>query len=647
MKRAFLAAGGAAVTLFLGGIFILCLCFSSNVFAAADGWASMNGGTTGGEGGTVVDVNNYADLLHYANTVGTTPYIIQISGTINIGTSFTIRSNKTLRGVGTNPTLIGIVGFQNRDRNMIIERLNITNPCTSSICDGISLKQDINNVLVTKCTIYDTGDGAFDITNASNFVTVSWCKFYYNNPAPAEDHRFACLVGSSDSNTQAVKDRGKLKVTYHHNWWANRVKERMPRVRFGQVHVYNNYYSNLELGGYCIGVGVEAHLRVENNYFNSVPNPWADYYTGNGAAGEIGWNTGNIFYNCSQPTWATNNYATIFTPPYSYTLDNASAIPIIVQNGAGADGNDTFPPHWLFGPYGDFDFSGIVDINDLAQFAGYWLGNDCNAIANADYDGDCNVNFYEFALFGANWKYTPPDTTAPAAPKDLWASGSNGTVPLDWADNNEPDFAGYNIYRSTTSGNGYSKLNTTLLNSSNYTDNDVTNGTMYYYVVTAADTLSNESGYSVEACAVPDINTNIVLQENATGFCGVDGPVESEYPGYTGAGYANTDNALGNGINWRISVPSDGNYTFVWRYALDAGKPNRTAKLIANGITILPNIDFPTSGANTTYILTIPVDATLSAGVNDLRLEATTADGLSNIDNLKITGNNPQAAGCQ
>ena len=51
------------------------------------------------------------------------------------------------------------------------------------------------------------------------------------------------------------------------------MKERMPRVRFGQVHVYNNYYSNLTGGGYCQGVGVECHILVENNYYDGVTMP--------------------------------------------------------------------------------------------------------------------------------------------------------------------------------------------------------------------------------------------------------------------------------------------------------------------------------------------------------------------------------------
>ena len=371
----------------------------SGAFAAADGWAGMNGGTTGGEGGTVVTVDNFTDLEYYAE-LGTTSYIIQISGTIDIGTGLLeISANKTLRGIGTNPTLVGNIGFQNRDGNIIIERLNITNPYAGSSYDGISLKQDIYNVLVTKCTIYDTGDGAFDITNNSDFVTVSWCKFYYPPSAPDPGHTFACLVGSSDKQTD---DAANLRVTYHHNWWTTGVKERMPRVRYGQVHVYNNYYSDLVAGGYCVGVGCGSRIRVENNYFNAVPDPWKDYYTGTGyEVGHIGWNTGNVFYNCTQPTWAVNEYATIFTPPYAYTPDAAADVPVIVQWGAGADGHDGSPPHWLFGLYGDFDLSGTVDMNDLMQMVDYWLATE--NIENADYYENGRVDSEEFALFARNW----------------------------------------------------------------------------------------------------------------------------------------------------------------------------------------------------------------------------------------------------
>ncbi len=395
-------------TLFWGGLIAISLLCRAFPAFAADGWASMNGGTTGGQGGPTVTVTDEPNLFKYACTLSG-PYIIQVSGTINIPTkdgddnSLQICANKTIRGIGTNPTLIGCVGFKNRDGNIIVENLNITNPNAGSDYDGMSLKQEIHNVLVTKCTFYDCGDGAFDISNNSDFVTVSWCKFHYTPSAPDPGHTFACLVGSSDKQDD---DANNLRVTYHHNWWTTGVKERMPRVRYGQVHVYNNYYSDLVAGGYCVGVGCGAHIRVENNYFDTVPNPWDNYYTGQTdchSDGHIGWNTGNVFYNCSQPTWATNEYSTIFTPPYDYTLDDANNIPAIVQAYAGA--GTPYPPHWYYTVYGDFNRNDVVDMNDLKQFAeDYWLVNDSNQIADADYDGDGIVNFYEFALLAGNWQ---------------------------------------------------------------------------------------------------------------------------------------------------------------------------------------------------------------------------------------------------
>jgi len=97
----------------------------------------------------------------------------------------------------------------------------------------------------------------------------------------------------------------------------------------------------------------------------------------------------------------------------------------------------------------------------------------------------------------------PGDTTPPTAPTGLTASAGDGQVSLDWANNSESDLAGYNVYRSTTSGAGYGKINGALVSASAFTDTGVTNGTTYYYVVTAVDTSGNQSGDSNEASATP------------------------------------------------------------------------------------------------------------------------------------------------
>jgi fibronectin type 3 domain-containing protein len=104
---------------------------------------------------------------------------------------------------------------------------------------------------------------------------------------------------------------------------------------------------------------------------------------------------------------------------------------------------------------------------------------------------------------------TPTDTVPPAVPAGLAATAGNQTVSLNWNNNAESDLAGYNVYRSTTSGSGYVKINGPLLSNSDYIDNSVSNGTTYYYVVTAVDTSSNQSGYPSEVSATPHIITDV------------------------------------------------------------------------------------------------------------------------------------------
>jgi oligosaccharide reducing-end xylanase len=57
--------------------------------------------------------------------------------------------------------------------------------------------------------------------------------------------------------------------------------------------------------------------------------------------------------------------------------------------------------------YGDFIGTGIVDINDLSAFFGFWMVNDCSKTAGVDLDEDCTVNFYEFAVLAENWLIEP------------------------------------------------------------------------------------------------------------------------------------------------------------------------------------------------------------------------------------------------
>ena len=81
-----------------------------------------------------------------------------------------------------------------------------------------------------------------------------------------------------------------------------------------------------------------------------------------------------------------------------------------------------------------------------------------------------------------------------------------------------------------------------------------------------------------------------------------------------------------------------------WRYANGSGV-NRPGKLLINGAEVQSNIDFPVTAGWTTWT-DISINRTLTAGQNTIRLESTTANGLANIDYLKVSGNNPTAVSC-
>jgi len=135
----------------------------------------------------------------------------------------------------------------------------------------------------------------------------------------------------------------------------------------------------------------------------------------------------------------------------------------------------------------------------------------------------------------------------------------------------------------------------------------------------------------------------LVLQESATGFCSVDGVVESTNPGFTGSGYANTNNALGTTIEWGVEADAPGSYTLEFTYAHpDADRP---ADLLVNGATVVPTLSFPSTGDFATWT-TVTTDVALAGGESRIELRATGDGGLANIDALTIVGQSVSPIDC-
>ena len=276
--------------------------------APLDGWAAMNGGTVGGAqaaASQIYTVSNRAQLLSALAGGGNQPKIVRIDGTIDMseGVPYTGRADQSARGtilIPPNTTLIGgrhQAGIVNGSlviravSQVIVRNLKIVAPCDvapvfdpndgaggswNAAFDAISIV-GAHNVWIDHNTITDAPltddllpiengqpkqchDGAIDITNASDFVTVS-----YN---VIEQHDKTSLIGSSDS---AIGDAGRLRVTFSNNVLRD-VKQRAPRVRFGQVHLFNNYFEGSKTAtpyahSYSIGIGRAAQVISHANVF--------------------------------------------------------------------------------------------------------------------------------------------------------------------------------------------------------------------------------------------------------------------------------------------------------------------------------------------------------------------------------------------
>lgn len=114
------------------------------------------------------------------------------------------------------------------------------------------------------------------------------------------------------------------------------------------------------------------------------------------------------------------------------------------------------------------------------------------------------------------------DTTAPQTPTGLVAVAGDDEVIITWNANSETDLAGYNVYRSETSGSGYTRLIQTSSSNDGLRDLSVTNDTQYFYKISAEDMTGNESNFSIEVSATPQ----------AAGGGGGGGAVAGSDPNY-------------------------------------------------------------------------------------------------------------------
>ncbi|MBX2848867.1 MAG: hypothetical protein KTR16_11140, partial [Acidiferrobacterales bacterium] len=322
---------------------------------SATGFHTQNGGTTGGQGGQVVQAST-GKQIHEAlcnRNTSETPIIIEVQGTINHGNTEKVSGNScntaddkielkdianvTLIGVGSGATFDQLGIHIRNSQNIIIRNVHVKNvkksgSPTSNGGDAIGIETDVRNVWVDHVTLEASGgesegyDGLFDVKDNSKYITLSYSIMKNSDRGG--------LVGSNESQVN------NGPITYHHNIFDT-LKSRVPLVRGATAHIYNNYYDGIWASGINSRAGAE--VKVENNYFENSQDPLGTFYTTTDGDWQV---SGNIFG--SGVTWSDSDSdyepagpnpqsTTSVSIPYSYSLDNASCIRDILEETAGAN----------------------------------------------------------------------------------------------------------------------------------------------------------------------------------------------------------------------------------------------------------------------------------------------------------------------
>lgn len=271
--------------------------------------------TTGGGGATPVTVTTFAELDSAVD--GDAAKVVEVSGTLTGSGMIDVGSNTTIVGQGDDAVLDGFGLKVDGKNNVIIENLTFTN----SSDDGITIEDGAHHVWVHHNTFMaPIVDGSVDMRRNSSYITVSWNRFVGTDKTS--------LIGSNDIEYSTLG----TKVTYHHNWFDGTV-QRNPRVRFADVHIFNNHYDGVTSYGV---VSIQfANVLFEGNYLDLTSSDNRASSTGGVAEsphkGDI------VACNNAEISGVVETRGLAFDPgeDYAYNMQDAADVPGTVTANAG------------------------------------------------------------------------------------------------------------------------------------------------------------------------------------------------------------------------------------------------------------------------------------------------------------------------
>ncbi|KAI4328389.1 hypothetical protein L6164_020746 [Bauhinia variegata] len=258
--------------------------------------------TTGGKGGRIYVVTDSSDndlmnpkpgTLRHA-VIQTEPLwiIFATSMVIRLSEELIVTSHKTIDGRGANVHIAHGAGFTLQFiENVIIHGIHIhdihagnggtiassvnhTGKRTRSDGDGINIFGS-SRIWIDHCSMRSCQDGLIDVVSGSTAITISNNHFTHHNEV--------MLFGASGQDT---RDQN-MQITVAFNHFGKRLTQRMPRCRWGFIHVVNNDYTQWEM--YAIGGSDKPTIISEGNRFVALNNPNAKQVTKREYAYESEW----------------------------------------------------------------------------------------------------------------------------------------------------------------------------------------------------------------------------------------------------------------------------------------------------------------------------------------------------------------------
>jgi pectate lyase len=263
-------------------------------------------------GADTIKVQTHAELTAALTAQDT--LVVLVHGIIVGSQNIRVKSHKKIIGIsgaqldGFGLRLLGV-------REITVQNISFIN----ALEDAIEMDQ-AKRIWIDHCYFTGAADELVSVTHATDSITISWSVF--------SEHAKALLIGHSDKNES--EDKGTMHVTLYANWFDG-INGQAPRVRFGNVHIVNNLYTNI--GEYAVASTMGAKVSLDHSAMFNVPSPVEIGYSSTQDGDLEEYNSS--FRNCG----AVLENGTVPLPAYEVMRLDVSMVPYTIRYGSGVVSN--------------------------------------------------------------------------------------------------------------------------------------------------------------------------------------------------------------------------------------------------------------------------------------------------------------------